>query len=88
VLVVLGLREQVERDPLGIGAAVADHRDFRRTGNHVDAHLAEHLPLGLGHVHVAGTDDLVDARHRGRAEGERRHRLRAADREHAVHAGD
>ena len=33
-----------------------------RTGDHVDADLAEHVTLGGGHVDVAGADDLV---HRG-----------------------
>ena len=61
-LVVLGLREQVHRDPVRIGGAVAQHQDFRRAGDHVDADRAEHAALGGGHVGVAGADDLVDRR--------------------------
>ena len=80
-LVVLGLREQIHRDPVRIGAAVGDHQDLRRAGDHVDADRAEHAPLGRGDVGVAGADDLVDLRDRRRAVGERRDRLRAADRE-------
>ncbi len=85
---MLGLREQVHRDPVGVGLAVADDQDLRRAGDHVDADGAEHQPLGGGDVDVARADDLVDRGHGLGAVGERRDRLRAADREHAVHAGD
>jgi hypothetical protein len=64
-LVVLGLREQVHRHPVGVGGAVADHEDFRRAGDHVDADRAEHAALGRGHVGIARADDLVDLRQRG-----------------------
>ena len=57
---VLGLREQVGRDPRRVDRVVGDDRDFGRTGEPVDADDAEHLPLGLGHVRVARPDDDVD----------------------------
>jgi hypothetical protein len=44
--------------------------------------------LACGDVGVAGSDDLVDRGHGGGAVRERADRLRAADREHPVDAGD
>ena len=77
--VVLGLRQQVGGDPLGIVVAVGDDQHFGRAGDHVDADRAEHLPLGRGDIGVAGADDLGDRAYRFRAVGERGDRLRAAD---------
>ena len=54
-------------------------------GDHVDADLAEHQPLGRGDIGVAGADDLGHRRDGRGAVGQRRHRLRAAD---AVDLGD
>ena len=61
ILVVLGLAEQVGGDDAGVALAVGDDQDLAGTGHHVDGHLAEDLPLGLGHEGVAGADDLVHA---------------------------
>ena len=60
--------------------AVCAERDQQvaRAGEPVDADLAEHLPLGLLHVQVAGTDDHVDAVDRLGAVGQRGDRLGAA----------
>jgi hypothetical protein len=85
---VLGLREQVGGDPGRISAVVGDDRHLGGTGHRIDADVAEHQPLGGRHVSVAGADDLVDARHALGSVGEGCHRLRAADDEHAVDAGD
>jgi hypothetical protein len=85
--VVLGLREEVHRHPVGVGVAIADHQDFGRAGNHVDADDAEDPALGRGDVGIAGADDLVYLRNGLRAIGQRRNRLRAADGEYAIDAG-
>ena len=82
---MLGLRQQIGRDPAGIAGVVGDDQHFGRAGDHVDADLAEHQPLGRGDIGVAGADDLRHRRDRRGAVGERRHRLRAAD---AVDLGD
>ena len=60
--VVLGLREQIGRDPVGIGGLVGEDQHFRRAGDHVDADLAEDAALGRRHPGVAGADDLGDGR--------------------------
>ena len=86
--IVLGLRQQIGRDPGGIVLVVGDDQDFRRAGNQIDADLAEHAALGGGDVGVAGTGDLVDGLDRRRAIGECCHRLRAADTPDLVGAGD
>ena len=78
-LVVLGLAQQIGRDPGRVLVAVGDHQDLRRPGDQVDADPAEHLPLGLGDIGVAGADDLVDRADAGGAVGQRRDRLGAAD---------
>src|SRR5688572_350937 len=85
--VVLGLREKIHRDPIGGRGALGDHQDLRGPGDHVDAHVAEYLALRLRHIEVAGTDDLVDARQRLRAVGERGHRVGTAHGKDAVDAG-
>ena len=79
--VVLGLAEQVHRDPVGRRRAVGEDEDLARAGDHVDADRAEDAPLGARDVGVAGAGDLVDGGNRLRAVGERADRLRAADRE-------
>ena len=56
---MLGLAEQVGGDPRGVAAAVGQHEDFRRACDHINADLAEHLPLCRGHVDIAGADDLI-----------------------------
>ena len=86
-LVVLGLREQVDRDPVGVGGAVRQHQDLRHARDHVDADGPEHATLGRRHIGVARTADLVDGGNRLRAVGERRDRLRPADRERGGHTG-
>jgi hypothetical protein len=46
-LVVLGLAEQIHRDPVGGRAAIGQHQDFARAGDHVDADRTEHPRLAL-----------------------------------------
>ena len=83
--VVLGLRQQVGRQPFGIVVLVGDDQHLGRSGDGIDADRAVHLPLGGGDVGVAGADDLDHRADRLGAEGERGHRLRAAD---AIDLGD
>ena len=85
---MLGLAEQVHRHPVGRRRAVGEDQDLARPGDHVDADRAEDAPLGARDVGVAGAGDLVDGRDRRRAVGERADRLRAADGEQAVDAGE
>ena len=58
--VVLGLRQQVGGDPVGIAVLVGDDQHLGGAGDHVDADLAEHDALGGGHIGVARADDLGD----------------------------
>ena len=81
---VLGLREEVGRDPVRVGSGVGEDEDFARPGQQVDAHLAEHLALGFDHVGVPRAENFGRRRDGRRAEGERRDRLRAAG---LVHLG-
>ncbi len=85
--VMLGLRQQVGGDPVGIAVLVGDDQHLRGAGDHVDADLAEHDALGGGDIGVAGADDLGDRRDGFGAVGERRDGLRAADAENLVDAG-
>ena len=86
--VVLGLRQQVGGDPVGIAVPVGEDQHFGRPGDHVDADLAEHHALGRRHIGVAGADDLGDRRDGLRAIGQRRNRLRAADAIDLIDAGE
>ena len=85
---MLGLREQIHRNPVGIGFAIAHHQNFGRAGNHVNADYAEHHAFGGGDIGVARAGNLVDFGNGASAIGQRRHRLRAADGEHAIHTGN
>ena len=86
--VMLGLRQQIGGDPVGIAGLVGDDQHLGRTGNHVDADLAEHNALGGCHVGIAGSDDLGDRRKGRGAVGQGRDRLGAADTENLVDAGE
>ena len=86
--IVLGLRQQVGRDPGGIVSGVGDDQDFGGAGDQVDPHLAEQLTLCLGHPGVAGPGDLVDRTDRPGPPGERRDRLRPADPPDLTDPGD
>ena len=86
--VVLGLRQQVGGDPIGVSGLVGEDEHLGRAGDHVDADLAEHQALGRRHIGVAGPDDLGDRRNGLGAVGERGHRLRAADAIDLVDAGE
>ena len=57
--VMLGLRQQIGGDPGGIAGVVGNNKHFGGPGDHVDADLAEHQPLGGGDIGVAGSDDLA-----------------------------
>ena len=85
---MLGLRQEIGGNPVGIAGAVGDHEHFRRTGDHVDADLAEHQPLCRGDIGIAGADDLCDRRDGRGAPGQRGDRLRAADTIDLRHAAE
>ena len=64
----------------GLPARRDDH-DLARAGVEVDAAVPRDQRLGRRDVGVAGADDLVHARHAGRAVGHRRDGVRAAEAE-------
>ena len=86
VLVVLGLGEQIHRQPVRIAVTVADDHDFRRAGDGIDADLAEDPALGRGHIGVTGADNLVHRPDGFGAVGQRGDGLRTADAVELVHA--
>ena len=86
--VMLGLGKQVHRDPVRMRRTVADNQDFGRSGDHVDAHAAEHAPLRRGNIGVAGADYLVHLRNALGAVSQRRHCLRPTDGEYPVDASN
>jgi hypothetical protein len=86
--VVLGLRQQIGRDPAGVAGGIGDHKHLRGTGDHVDADLAEHQPLGGGDIGIAGADDFCNRRYGVRAVSKGSHRLRAADAIDLGHAAE
>ena len=76
---VLGLREEVGRDELGIGREVGDNLDLRRTGGHVYRHVAKAHPLlGGGYILVARSKYLIYFRDRLGPVGHGRNRLTPA----------
>ena len=88
LLVVLGLGKQIHGYPFRWSPGIAQHQDLRGPRDHVDADGPEKLSLGFSHIGIAGSHDLIHRGHGVGPEGQRRHRLGAADAEHGVHAGD
>ena len=82
-LVVLRLREQVERNPIRILRPIRDHENLRYARDHVDADRTENAALRGCDVRVARTANLVDGGDRCGPVRKCGDRLRAADREHA-----
>ena len=78
---VLGLREQIECERIGVDPLIGEQQQIARAGEAVDPDLAEHLALGLLHEQVSWADDDVDRVDRLGAVGERGDGLRAS---HAV----
>jgi hypothetical protein len=85
---VLGLREQIERERLGVDVAGGDHEQVARAGEAVDPDLPEHLALGLLHVQVPGTDDYVHGGDGLRSVRERGDPVGAPHPVDGIHAGE
>ena len=85
---VLGLRQEIHRNPGGVDGVVRDDRDLGGAREPVDPDRPEDLALGFHDVHVARADDNVDRAQRARPERHRGHGLRSTDRVHLVDAGD
>ena len=82
---MLGLAQQIQRDPVGVIVPVGDDQNLGRTRDHVDADTPEDPALGGGDKGIAGAGDLV---HRGyglRAIGQGGNRLRATDAVDRIH---
>ena len=84
---MLGLRQEIGGNPVGIGGAVGQHQHFGRAGDHVDADLAEHDALGRSHIGVARADDLGHRLDGFGAVGQRRDSLCASDPVDFAHPG-
>ena len=67
-------------------AAVGNDQYLAWTGDTVDSHVTEDLPLGRGDMGTAGTHDLVHSADRLGTECQCRYRLRPADGKYFVHA--
>ena len=82
--IMLGLRQQVGRNPFGAVRTVGDHQYLGRPGDHIDTDAAEELAFGFGDPGIAGADDHIDRRDRFGAVGEGCDSLRATDAPHFV----
>ena len=76
---MLGLCEQIGRHPRGVCFAVSDDEDFARTGQKIDRHTSEKLPLGFDHVAVARTENFRHRPDRFGSAGQCSHGLCPAD---------
>ena len=83
---MLGLREQIHGNPVGIGLAITDDQDLGWAGDHVDAHLAKDLAFGLCNIGVAGANNLVDRGNGLGAVGQSSHSLGATNCKDTIHA--
>ncbi len=84
VRVMLGLSEEVGRDPCGACGGVGYYHNLGGAREKVDSDLAVHELLRLRDVLVAGPDYRVDARYRFGAVRHRRNGLGPADGKHPV----
>ncbi len=84
---MFGLRQKVGGHMLRVAAAVVDHQNLARSGDHVDVDLTEDLLLGRGHIDVAGAGNLVDPWHAFGTKGQRRNRLGSAHLENPINPG-
>ena len=80
---MLRLRQQVLRQPRGIGAGIGEDEHLGGPGDGVDAALADELALGLGHEAVPRPGHEIHLR---RVVGQKAHALRAAARVELVEA--
>ena len=87
-LIVLRLRKKIHRHPIRRRCAIGDNQNFRRPGNHVNPHRTEYVTLGVGHIGITRTDNLVDLRHRLCAISQRTYGLGAANGEYPINAGN
>ena len=88
VLVVFRLGAHIQREPTRRGGAVRHYDHLARPGDEVDAHRPEHQAFRRRHQGAARADDLVHLRHRGGAVRQCGNRLRPAQGEHPVDAGE
>ena len=86
--VMLGLGQKICGDPVRIAVAIGDNEHFGRSGNGVDADLAEHNSFGGRDVRVPRPDDLGDRGNGFCSEGESGNGLSAADAKDFVDAGE
>ncbi len=77
--VVLGLRQQIGGDPVGIAGLVGDDQHLEGPAIMSMPTVPNTTPLGGGDIGIAGADDLGHRRDGLGAVSERGHRLRAAD---------
>ncbi len=84
---MFGLAEEIGGNQLCVGGFVGDYGDFRRARQQVDTDSSEQLPLGLGDVGVAGTDQYVRRLFLQEPEGHGGHGLHTPEGEGPVHAG-
>jgi hypothetical protein len=75
---VLGLRQEIGGDSLGVRRPVGEDREFGRAGQQVDRRGPSDELLRRRDVAVPRADDHVTGRDRTRAVGEGRDRMRAA----------
>ncbi len=76
---MLGLGEQVGSNMRRVAAAIVDHQNLTRPGDHVDIDRSEDQALGRGDVNIAGTGDLVDPGNRRRTVSQSSHGLGSAN---------
>ena len=85
IRVVLGLRDEVRRNPRR-PAGRREHGNLARSGEEIDGAVLRDERLGRGDVGIAWSDDAIDARHSGRAVGQRCDGVRAAEPEEPRHS--
>src|SRR5271155_3236104 len=82
---MLGLRQQIRRDPAGIAALRKNHR-FRRSGVQIDRAIRANQLLRRGHVTIPRSKDFIHSRNAARPVSQRSNRLSPANPSDRIHA--
>ena len=82
------LAEQICSDPSRVIICIGNHKNFGRSGDHINANFPKDSPLGCSDESIAGAGDFIDGGDGIRAIGQCGDGLRTSDAVDFIHAGD
>ena len=86
--VVFSLGQQIGGNMRRVAAAVVDHQNFTRPGDHIDINRAEDQALGRSDVNIARPGNLIDPWDGCRTIGQSGHGLGSTELENPIDSGN